>query len=48
MGFCVIVQGWVVGSFQDISQDLHELLDNLAVAKMRARGLARVKVREES
>ena len=37
MGFCVIVQGWVVGSFQEISLDLHELL---ADAKLRARGFA--------
>ena len=30
-------------SFQEISQDLHELLENLADTKLRPRGLARVR-----
>jgi hypothetical protein len=35
------LQGWVVGSFQEASKDLHHLLECLADSKLRARGLAR-------
>ena len=35
------LQGLVVGSFQEASQDLHSLLECLTDAKLRARGLAR-------
>ena len=34
-------QGWVVGSFQEASKDLHHLLECLADSKLKARGLAR-------
>ena len=35
------LQGWVVGSFQEVSKDLHHLLECLADSKLKARGLAR-------
>ena len=35
------LQGWVVGSFQEASKDLHHLLECLADSKLKARGLAR-------
>lgn len=35
------LQEWVVGSFQELGQDLHELLENLADDKLRARGFAK-------
>ena len=35
------LQGLVVGSFQEASQDLHSLLEYLTDAKLKARGLAR-------